>query len=99
MRRCPNAAKSGWTARSHGDSVHGQLAVLRDQRRRQILDAHTRPSGDDDDVCVGMKGFEDGVAIVANQAGEIDKTSVPLNKRREHRSVGIRNMKAMRVRA
>ncbi len=95
----PDASKSGWTARPHGDSVHSQLAVLRDKRRCQILDAHARSSGDDDDVGVSVKGLEDGVVIVANQAGEVDQTSVALDKRREHRPVGIGNMKAMWGRA
>ena len=95
----PDAAQSGGTARPHGDSVHRQFAVLRDQHRRQILDAHAGPSGDDDDVRVGVQGFEDGVAIVANQAGEIDNASVALDQRREHRPVGIGDMKAMRARA
>ena len=95
----PDAAQSGGTARPHRDSVHRQFAVLRDQHRRQILNAHAGPSGDDDDVRVRLQGFEDGVAIVANQAGEIDHASVALDQRREHRPVGIGDMKAMRARA
>ena len=45
--------------------MHCQFAVLRDKRGRQILDAHTRTSRDDDDVCVSMKGIQNGVVIIA----------------------------------
>src|SRR5258706_5644825 len=93
----PDAAKSGGTAGSHRNSMHGQLAMLRDKHRCQILDAHTRPSRDDNNIRVSQQGLQDGFVIVANQAREVDKTSVTLYERREHRPVGIDNMKAMRM--
>src|SRR5689334_11005052 len=93
----PDAAKSGGTARPHSDSMHGQLAVLRDQHRRQILDAHTRPSGNDDDVGVRAKGLENRLLIVANQARKVDQTAVTLDERREHRPIGVGDMKAIGV--
>src|SRR5580704_8591713 len=92
-------AKSGGTARPHGDSVYCQFAMLRDQHRRQILDADTRSSGDDHDVRVSLKGFEDGIFFVVNQAREIDDASVALDKRHEHRPVSINDMKTTRMRA
>ena len=95
----PHAPESGGAARPHRDSVHSQLAMLRDQHRRQILHAHARPSGDDDDIRVRLQGIEDGVAIVANQTGKFDNASVALDERRQHRPVGIGDMKAAWARA
>ena len=77
----------------------GQLAVLGDQRRRQILDADARAAGDDDDVGVGVKRLEDRVALVGHQAREVDDAAVALDQRREHRTVGVGDSKAVRPRA
>jgi hypothetical protein len=80
------------TAWPHGDAVHRKFAVLRHEHGRQILDTHARSAGNDDDVGISMKRFDDDVAIVANQTGEIEHASVALDERREHRPVRVGNV-------
>ena len=40
---------------------------------------------------------QDGVALVANQAGEVDDRAVTLGERGEHRSVGVGDLKVVRL--
>ena len=74
--------------------MYRQIAVPGDQRRRQILDADARAAGHDDDVGVGMQGLDDRRAFVAHQAGEVDDAAVALDERRQHRPIGVGDMKA-----
>ena len=92
-------AHPGRAARPHGDAVHGQLAVRRDERRRQILDADARSAGHDDDVRVGVQAGEDGVGVVAHQPGKVHDRTVALGECRQHRSVRVGDVKAVRRRA
>ena len=72
----PHASQSGWTARAHGDTMHRQFTVFRDQHWREIFDAHARSAGGDDDICISLKGFDNGVAIVADKAGKVNDAPV-----------------------
>ena len=91
-----DAAEAGRAARPHRDAVDRQLAVLRDQRRRQVFDADARAAGHDDDVGVGVQRVENRVGVVAHQAGEVDDAAVALDQRREHRPVGVGDVEAVR---
>ena len=61
-------SETGGTARPHGDTVHGQLAMLSDEHWRQILDADARTTGHNDDVRVSVQGVQNGLPVVADQA-------------------------------
>ena len=89
----PHASQSGWTARPHGDTVHRQFPVFCDQRWREILNTHARSPGHYDDISVSPKRFENGIAVVTDEAREVDHASIALDERREHWPVGIGNSK------
>ena len=76
-------------AGSHGDPVNGQLAVLRDQRRREVFDADARATRDDDHIGLGLERLEDRIGFVRHQARKVDETAVALDEGGEHRSVGV----------
>ena len=82
----PDAAEAGRAARAHGDAVHRQLAVLGDERRRQVLDADARSAGHDDDVRVGMQRVED--RLPARRARDPGKSTTPPSRSTSAASIG-----------
>src|SRR5712671_456264 len=59
-----------------------------------VLDSHTRAARNDDDVDVRLKRFQYGCRSVANQAREVDESSIPLDECGKHWTVRIGNLKA-----
>ncbi len=79
--------------------MYRQLAVLGNERRRQILDADARAAGHDHDVCVGCERVENRLTLVADETRELDHPAVALDERRQHRPVGVGNVEAVRPRS
>jgi hypothetical protein len=81
-------------------SPPAQLAVLCETPPCAMSSMPTlEPPRNDDDVGVRLKGCKNACGIVTDQTREIHKTTVPLDERREHWTVGIRNLKIARGRS
>ena len=78
--------------------MNRQLAVSCEQRRREILDAHTRPAGHQDYVCVRVQRAQDRVGLIGYEAGKVDDSAIARDERREHGAVRIRDVAAVRSR-
>ena len=80
--------------------MDGKLTVSRDEHGRQILDADARSAGHDDDVRAWPAGAARMASgVIAHEPGKVDDRAVALRECREHRSVGVGDMKALRLRA
>src|SRR5262245_11172192 len=100
-----DCAHPGGAARTHRDAVHGEVAVRRDQHRREILDPDARSTRDDHDVGrhvrkdVPYERIENPAGVVAHEAREVDDGTVAFGERSKHRTVGVGDVNAAWLRA
>src|SRR5258708_5645393 len=94
-----DSSKTRRTAGPHGDPVDGELAVLRDKGRREVLDSDARAPRHDDHIGVCMERVQDGIVFVKHQARKIDETSVTLDESDEHGPIGVDDTIPVRSRA
>ena len=66
----PDSPQAGWTAGTHGDPVNGQIAVPRENHRREVLDADARPARHDDHIGLGLERVQDRIVFVRHQTRE-----------------------------
>ena len=73
--------------------MNRELAVRRDEPRREILDPDTGPSRDDHHIGIGEQSCKDRFRVIADQPGEVDRCAVTRSECGQHGSVGVSDLK------